>query len=79
MASLFVSSGAQRYRCQCAFIHIIWMFLVSMYILPWKNIAVFDIVYLFPRHDSTGTRVWVYPILFLGGAEPEHLSKDKLY
>ena len=58
MASLFVSSRAQRYCRQCAFIHIIWMLLVSLYILPWENLAVYDVVYLFPRNDSTETKDW---------------------
>ena len=63
MYFLFIYSGVQSYCCQCAFIHIIWMFLVSLHILLRANIAVFDVVDLFPFHDSAGNKGWGHPIL----------------
>ena len=52
---------------------------MGMYILPQENHEVSDVVYLFPHHDSVGTKGWVYPILVWEGIVPEYLAKDKFY
>ena len=52
---------------------------MGMYILTQENLAVSDLVYLFPHHDSVGITGWVYPILVWEGIAPEYLAKDKFY
>ena len=40
------------------------MFLWGLYILTQENLSVYGVVYLFTHHDSVGTKVLVYPLLF---------------